>query len=320
VVGEILETVSVDDEVLDACRRLKRAGYRLALDDFVDSPDMAPLVELADYIKVDFLATPHPEQERLAREMLRRNVRLIAEKVETQEAFQKGMAMGYRYFQGHFFCEPQMAERRTIPAQKFNYLRILQIANQPEIDIDELAEAIKLEASLIYRLLRFLNSPVFGLRTNVGSIAHALSLLGETGIRKWISLASLAAMGEDKSPEVVTVPLVRARFCELIAAITTLRGRSHELFLMGLLSGMDAILDTPMSTLLDGMPVSDEIREALLQKSGQFRDVYEIVSNYETGTWEPMLEAVGRTRVSEEVVPELFLKSLDWANQVMSMN
>jgi EAL and modified HD-GYP domain-containing signal transduction protein len=320
VVGEILETVIVDDEVLEACRRLKGAGYRLALDDFVDSPAMAPLVELADYIKVDFLATPEPEQARLARELSRRNVRLIAEKVETQEAFQKGMSMGYRYFQGHFFCQPQMAERRSIPAQKFNYLRILQIANQPDIDIEELAAAIKLEASLIYRLLRFLNSPVFGLRTNVGSISHALSLLGENGIRKWISLTSLAVMGEDKSTELVTVPLVRARFCELIAAITSLRARSHELFLMGLLSGMDAILDTPMSTLLDGMPVSDDIREALLDKGGQFRDVYEIVSNYETGAWAPMLEAVGRSRVSEEVVPELFLKSLDWANQVMSTN
>jgi len=320
VVGEILETVSADDEVLDACRRLKQAGYRLALDDFVDSPQKMPLVEFADYVKIDFLTTPPQEQERLARELSRRNVRLVAEKVETQEAFQKGMAMGYRYFQGYFFCHPQMAERQAIPAQKLNYLRILQLANQPEIDIEELADAIKLEASLIYRLLRFLNSPVFGLRTTVGSIAHALSLLGENGIRKWISLSSLAVMGEDKSPELVTVPLVRARFCELIAAITNLRARAHELFLMGLLSGMDAILETPMTAILDGMPVSQEIREALLHKGGKFRDVYEIVSNYETGTWEPMLEAVGRTRVSEEVVPELFLKSLDWANQVMCTN
>jgi c-di-GMP-related signal transduction protein len=211
-----------------------------------------------------------------------------------------------------------MAERRAIPAQKLNYLRIMQLANQPEIDIDELAAAIKLEASLIYRLLRFLNSPVFGLRTNVGSIGHALTLLGEQGIRKWISLASIAVMGEDKPSELVMIPLVRARFCELIGAITSLRARAHELFLMGLLSAMDAILETPISTILDEIPVSIEIKQALLDQGGKFRDVYEIVSNYETGTWEPLLQAVGRSHVREDAVPELFLKSLDWANGVMN--
>ncbi|MGD0907346.1 MAG: diguanylate phosphodiesterase, partial [Candidatus Acidiferrales bacterium] len=97
VVGEILETVDPDEEVLEACRRLKHAGYHLALDDFVDSPKKTPFLEFADYIKIDFLTTPPPEQERLARELSRRNVRLVAEKVETQEAFKKGMAMGYRY-------------------------------------------------------------------------------------------------------------------------------------------------------------------------------------------------------------------------------
>jgi EAL and modified HD-GYP domain-containing signal transduction protein len=318
VVGEILETVKVDTEVLEACRRLKRAGFRLALDDFVDSPEMAPLIELADYIKVDFLSTPPAEQARLARELVQRKVQLVAEKVETQEAFQSGIAMGYRYFQGYFFCRPQMAERKAIPAQKLNYLRILQIANQPEIDIDKLAEAIKLEASLIYRLLRFMNSPIFGLRTNVGSIAHALALLGQQGIRKWISLASIAVMGEDKPAELVNVPLIRARFCELIGANSSLLAKAHELFLMGLLSAMDAILETPMTSVLEEVPVSTEIKEALLGKCGQYRDVFEIVSNYETGTWEPLLQAVGRTRVREELVPELFLKSLDWASEVMS--
>jgi c-di-GMP-related signal transduction protein len=319
VVGEILETVSLDSEVMDALRRLKRSGYRLAIDDFVDSPEAAPLIEIADYVKIDFLKTPPAEQARLAHELSRRNVRLIAEKVETQEAFQCGISMGYGFFQGYFFCRPQMAERRSIPAHKLNYMRALEIANQPEIDIQELAEAIKQEASLIYRLLRYLNSPIFALRTSIDSIAHALTLLGERAIRKWVSLVSLSAMGEDKPAELVMVPLVRARFCELIAAITSLRARADELFLMGLLSGMDAILDTPMSALLSEIPVPDEIKDALLGKVGHFRDVYEIVSNYETGTWEPLLQAVGRVRVKEELVPELFLKSLDWANQVWSL-
>jgi len=320
VIGEILETVTADSETLEACRRLKGLGYRFALDDYVDSPEVAPLVEIADYVKIDFLRTTPWDQERLAQELLRRNVQLVAEKVETQEEVQRGIAMGYRFFQGYFFCRPQMAERRAIPAHKLSYLRILQLANQSEINIEELAAAIKQEASLIYKLLCYMNSPLFALRTNVGSIGHALSLLGERGIRKWLSLVSLAAMGDDKPRELVMVPLVRARFCELLATLTNLRARANELFLMGLLSAMDAILDAPMSTVLAEIAVPDEIKEALRGHAGQFRDVYDIVSNYEAGTWEPLLEALKRTRVKEEVVPELFLTSLDWANQVMTMS
>jgi len=318
VVGEILETVTADTEVLEACRRLKAAGYSLALDDFVDSPQMAPLIELADYIKIDILATPVEEQARILRELKQNKVQFLAEKVETHEAFQSAISMGYQYFQGYFFCRPQVAERKVIPAHKFNYLRILQLANRPELDIEELAAAIKLEASMIYRLLRFMNSPVFGFRTNVGSIAHALTLLGDRGIRKWISLASIAVMGEDKPAELVSIPLVRARFCELIGTNTNLSAKSNDLFLMGLLSAMDALLDTPMNILLETVPVSGEIKEALLGKRGQFRDIFEIVSNYESGTWDPLLQAAGRAHVSEDLLPELFLESLDWANDVIN--
>ena len=124
-------------------------------------------------------------------------------------------------------------------------------------------------------------------------------------------------MSEDKPVELVMIPLLRARFCELIATNSSLARKSHELFLMGLLSAMDAILETPMTTLLEGIPVSEAIKDALLGKDGQFRDVFEIVSNYETGTWEPLLQAVGRAQVKEELVPELFLKSLDWASEVV---
>lgn len=319
VVGEILETVSPDPETLEACRRIKHSGYRLALDDFVDSPEAAPFVEFADYVKVDFLTTSPSEQERLAREFSRRGVQLIAEKVETHEDVQRGIAMGYQYFQGYFFCRPEIAQRREIPAIKLNYLRILQIANRPEIEMDRLAYAIKQEPSLVYRLLRYLNSPVFPLRANVSSIPHALTLLGEKGIRKWISLVCLAAMAKDKPAELLMVPLVRARLCELLAGITSQRARAGDLFLMGLLSAMDAILDTPLNVVLAGIQIQEEIKEALLGHAGPFHDVYEIVLNYETGTWVPVLAATGRLRVNENLLPELFLQSLDWANEVISV-
>ena len=318
VVGEILETVSADDETLEACRHLKLSGYRIALDDFVDTPKMAPFVELADYIKIDFLATSPPEQERLARKLIKRNVHLIAEKVETHEDVQRGMAMGYAYFQGYFFCRPQIAERREIPAFKLNYLRILQIANRPELNTEDLSEAIKQEASLTYRLLRYLNSAAFSLHKSVDSIPHGLALLGERGIRRWISVVSIAAIGEDKPSELVMLPLRRARFCELLASVTHMQNNQSDLFLMGLLSAMDALLDMPMGTVLADIAVKDEIKGALLGQPGEFRDIYEIAVNYESGTWEQLVEVAQRVGVDEELFPDLFLQSLDWAKEVMS--
>jgi len=319
VVAEILETVSPDDETVIACRHLKDLGYRLALDDFVDSPGMAPLIEIADYLKVDFLATPPAEQERLAKVFSSTGRQLVAEKVETHDDVQRAKDMGYRYLQGYFFCRPEMAERREIAGTKVAYLRILQIANQPDLDVDQLAYAIKQEPSLVYRLLRYLNSPAFPLRVNVTSIPHALALLGEQNIRKWVSLVCLAAMARNKPPELVMVPLVRARFCELLAGITKLRTQAGDLFLMGLLSAMDAILDRPMSVILADIQVDAKIKEALLGLASPFRDLYEVVLDYETGSWAPLEKSAGRLHIDENLLPDLFLRSLDWANQITSI-
>lgn len=319
IVGEILESVSPDGETLEICRRLKRSGYRLAIDDLNGPLEAAPFLEVADYVKVNFSSTSPLEQAFFAKELSRRNIGLIATKVETREVFQRANAMGYRYFQGHFFSQPQVAGRRAVPSQKLSYMRVMQIVNKPEINMQDLAEAIKLEASLSYRLLRYLNSPIFALRTDVTSIAHALTLLGERAIRKWVSLVSVSAIGDDKPTELVLAPLIRARFCELIASATALRPKADQLFLMGLLSAIDTILDMPLDALLAEIPVQVEIKDALLGTPGAFRDVLEIVSNYETGTWEPLLEAVKRVRIKEETIPGLYLESLDWANQVCSV-
>jgi c-di-GMP-related signal transduction protein len=227
--------------------------------------------------------------------------------------------MGYQYFQGYFFCRPQMAEHREVPAHKLNYLRILQMANRPEMDREALSEVMKRETSLTYRLLRCLNSPTFTLRTSVGSIPQALTLLGDHGIRKWVSLVCVAAMGEDKPDELVMVPLIRARLCELLASITSLVDEAGNLFFMGLLSVMDVIIDMPLSAVLADIPVQEEIKQALLGKGGRFRDVLEIAINYETGTWDQLVRAARRARVNEELIPDLFNQSLDWAKQIVSI-
>ena len=268
VVVEVLETLSPEPDLLKACRRLKEAGYLIALDDFIDAPDSRPFLELADIVKVDVLNTSLAEQDRLVRELRRKGIRMLAEKIEDHATFRQCVSLGFSYFQGYFFRRPEMLSRHDIPAYEVNYLRILHAVNRPELDLHDVTQQIKHEASLSYRLLRYLNSAAFALSTEIGSIPHALSLLGESGIRKWISLVAVAAMSEDKAPELITVPLIRARFCELIAPKAGMDRCANDLFLMGLLSGMDAVLDMRMAEILEEVKVKDVIENALLGGPG----------------------------------------------------
>lgn len=318
VVIEVLETVRLDAEVIEACRRLKQSGYLIALDDFQDLPEWKPLVALADFIKVDVLETSPEEQLRLSLEFASANVRLVAEKVETYDVFERCRGWNYELFQGYFFCRPQMLTRNDIPANKLNYLRVLQAVHKDPVDMREVAENIKLEASLSYRLLRYLNSPIFFLPVEIHSIPHALSLLGERGARKWVSLVVIACMGEDKPQELMMLPLVRARFCESLAPLAAMAGSANDLFLLGLLSAVDAILDMKMKDVLDEISIRAEIREALLGKSNKFRDVFEVVLAYEIGDWSRMESAAAHCRMKLETVPTLFMQSLEWANAIIT--
>ncbi len=317
VVLELLETIDVDEETIAACRRLKQMGYLIALDDFRDSTAWRPLVLLADFIKVDILATSVQEQHRLARDCAGRGVRLLAEKVETYDDFRRTLGMGYAYFQGYFFSRPEILTRHDIPANKLNYLRVLQAANRPQLDANEVAQRIKEEASLSYRLLRYLNSPAFFLASEVRSIPHALSMLGERGIRKWISLVAIACMGEDKPQELLVLPLVRARFCEILAPPAHLAEASNDLFLLGLLSAIDAILDMRMEDVLKEIAIRPEIRDALLGGHNLLSEVFDLALQYEKGAWEGIDEALARLGVSPDALAGAFVQAVDWARGVV---
>jgi c-di-GMP-related signal transduction protein len=318
VVLEVLESVVLDDRLLAACHRLKNAGYLLALDDYRDSPNWRPLLAIADFIKVDLLATPEDEQLRLAKEYSRTEIRLLAEKVESYQDFERTRDWGYLYFQGYFFSKPQMLSHHDVPAYKLAYLRILQAANSPTVDMQDIADQIKGETSLSYRLLRYLNSPAFFLAAEIRSIPHALMLLGERGVRRWVSLVAVACMGEDKPQELITLPLIRARFCELLAAGAQMEDSANDLFLLGLLSAIDAILDMKMTDVLKEITIEEDIRNALLGEKNKLRRILDVVLLYERAAWEEMETAAAQVGLAADAVPAIFLDSVDWARHVLT--
>src|SRR5579872_2349786 len=316
VVVELLENIKPDTEVVDACRRLKQGGYLLALDDFVDTPDWAPLIELADFIKVDFRLTNQEERRALPARYKGKKIRMLAEKVETPEEFLEATKLGYSLFQGYFFCRPEMLQHRDMPASKLAYLDLLRAVTAPEFNIRALASKIKHEPSLTYKLLRYLNSAGFGLRAEINSIPHALSLLGERELRKWIAVVSVGVLADGKPDELMTVPLVRGRFCELLAPLAGMDGHANDLFLLGLLSVMDAVLDQPLPAILAELPVRNDIKEALLSRSGLYRDMLDLATAHESADWKAISCLALRLGVKEDQIPDIYFSAVDWASQV----
>lgn len=285
VVLELLENIAPDAEVIAACEKLKCAGYQLALDDFVFSPAFTPLVEIADIVKVDFLATSEQERRRLPEAFAAHSLRLLAEKVETLDEFEEAGEHGYELFQGYFFCRPEILSGVEIPKFKTNYLRFLREVRASPLNLDRLEASIKQEMSLSVKLFRLLNSAAFSLTSEVSSIRRALMLLGEVRLRKWASVVALAGIGSDKPSEIVVTGFVRAEFCELVAERAGLSHLAEDLFLCGMLSVVDALVGRPMGEVLADLTLAPEVVGTLLGETTPLSAVFDLSLNYERGAW-----------------------------------
>jgi c-di-GMP-related signal transduction protein len=321
IVIEILQDVEPDEKTLQACKKLKEMGYQLALDDFVYDVKFIPLIELADFIKVDFLTTDEEERGALVQRIGTQKVStFLAEKVETREDFVQAMEMGYSFFQGYFFSKPLIVSGRDIPSFKLTYIKILQEVHKPEIDFDQLEKLIKTDVSLSYKLLKFINSLAFGFYSEIRSIKQALVILGEKEIKKWLSLISLQGIGENKPDELMITALCRARFCELIASRVGLNDRSSDLFLLGMFSLIDAFLDRPMAEILATLPIPEEIKVALLGGKNRFQEVYALILAYEAGDWEKFSRNAAKLDLEEREVKEFYINSLEVSNKIFLKN
>lgn len=310
IVVEILETVRPTEEMLGACRELRSAGYQLALDDFVDSPGITPLVEFASFLKIDFQMFDARARSAVARKYADNHIRLLAEKVETESEFREARDLGFSYFQGYFFCKPSMVETREIPGNKAIQLQLLATVAAPELHFDFIENLLKQEPSLLYRLLRYLNSPILGLRSEVRSVRHAIMLLGENEFRRWASIFAVISMGTGKSPELIRTALTRAFFCEEFSAAAGLREKSPGLFLMGLLSVTDALLDRPMREVLKKLPIIQEVKIALCGGTNRFRDVFELVLALERAEWFRLSDIAARIGCNEGTISDSYLSAL----------
>lgn len=313
-VVEILETVPADDLVVAACRRLKESAYMIALDDFAVNDPREALTDLADIIKVDLRATSPSDAAAMVKRYGPWRCRMLAEKVETREEFLESKKAGFVYFQGYFFRRPEILTAHEIPTNRVNYLRMLKAVSQPELDVREIENLVKGEASLCYRLLRYLNSAAFGFANEIHSVRHALAILGEREVRRWIRLVATLGAGQGKTSELVLSAVVRARFSELLSP--KIAHGDSDLFLMGLLSLMDVILEIPMSQVLDNVPIDQETKSMLLGGASRLRPFYQLMLAQESGEWKTASELAGQLHLAESDVAEAYWQAMQWAREV----
>ena len=281
---EILENIEPTPSLVKACRRLKTLGFRLALDDFVWKPGVEPLIELADYIKVDFIQTGADARKILLKRLETFAIALIAEKVETQGDYQRARDEGFSLFQGYYFCRPVLMENRRVPANRLSHIEILRALHADTIDLHDMSRLVKRDTSLTYRLLRLINSPLCAVRQEVSSVEGALIAVGEDVFRRIATLAITSELNANQPQEVLRMAFVRGRFCELAADMCELN--STEQYLLGLLSLLPAMLRMPMQELAPALPLREEIVQALKGADLPEGVLLAWLVNHEHGDWE----------------------------------
>jgi EAL and modified HD-GYP domain-containing signal transduction protein len=312
---EILENVAPDEDLLAACRELKKAGYRFALDDFPEDGFSMPFLELADFVKVDFRASDAVARREIYDMVAGSGAKLIAEKVETVSDIEAARAEGCEYFQGYFFSKPLIVSSHLIPQNHLTYLQLISELSVIPANIDRIEKLVMSEPSLTFRLLRLVNSALYGLRTPVSTIRAALLVVGDDEVRKLVTVGMAGVFATGHAKSLVSVALERARFCELLAPL--LQEPAGKLYLLGMLSLIDALLQKPMSQIMDLLPIAEDMKTVLLGRQNSLGVALALIRCYESGDWrgcEQVRESLG---LSETKALTIYTQSVQWAEKML---
>ncbi len=308
---EIQEDADPENKVTEVVKKMKEAGYLVLMTDRVYNEGEINLVKMADIVGVDFRSRGIKKRDSVL-DASPIPPRFLARGIETSSDFELAVETGYHYFQGDFFSKADMISYRNIPSYKLNLMRILKEINKPSVRFDKIEKILQKDVSITYKLLRFVNSAFFGLKTTVQSIRHALALLGETEVRKCMSFIVLSSIGTDKPLELIRTTIIRAMFCEYIASELGFKSDLSNFFLMGMFSMVNAFLGRPMDDILEDLPLASPVKKALLGQPNHFRDVLELVMDYERGNWVHLQQMIRKLKIKEKKVAALYLDAVEW--------
>ncbi len=311
IVVEVLERVEAKPEVIRALTKLKGEGYTIALDDFAFCEANLPFLELADIVKVEFPNVDAGTQRHYIK-LYGHRIKFLAEKVETREEYQNAVEMGYSFFQGYFFSRPVMEKRKEIASLPATLMRIMTELNHPDPDFQALTEVIETDVGLSYKLLKLAGSVFFGTQGSIYTVKQALVRMGINEIRKWIYLLLLKNAQYPENHELITNCLIRAKFMETLAIRAGGDRKYYDYFLAGLFSAIDTLLDTTMELAVRELPITPEVKDALLGCDNNVRRILDIVLNYEIGNWDKVDALRLSPLMGRNHLMPLYVDALQW--------
>lgn len=320
LVIEILENAIISDELIESIKALKEKGYRIALDDFISIKHFQRLIPFADIIKIDFLDTTLEDRKLIKDQLKQYQVKWLAEKVETREQFNEAIIEGYDYFQGYFFCKPDIIQGKSMPSFFSNYTTLLKEFNNPEPDINKITMIIEGDLALSYNLLKLMNHAAYTTRYKITSIRQAIMLIGLKELKKWLTLLLLKETDHRCADEIIRTLLSRAKTLESLAKQFKNGYEPSEFFLLGMFSMIDTLLSVPMNAILKDLPLDDELKQALLGVSNKYSNVLELVIFMESGDWKKALKYSSFLHLNPSQLFKLYHESIIWSDELMGVN
>ncbi len=312
---EVLENIEPDENVIAALSLFSSKGFTIALDDFVYHKKFESMMALCKIIKFDVIATPLDTLYKIIKQVRSsHDVLLLAEKVETYGEFEQAVEMGFDLFQGYFFSRPEILSTKGISATQAIKIKLINEVSRKEMIPENVEELIKNDVAVSFKLLKFINSAYFNRRIPVNTIKEAITYLGVDELKKFISIIVISDLGAQKPDELVRISIIRARMCEKCGAVFNTCFTKDELFILGLFSLMDAILDCSMKDILEHIVLSDKIKTALLGKNKDFNIILSIVKGFEQGKWKHKIFAALSKKPVEQKLPGFYLDAVKMAN------
>jgi EAL and modified HD-GYP domain-containing signal transduction protein len=247
-----------------------------------------------------------------------KNITSVYTHINNKDLFKELQGRYSGMFEGHFYRTPLTKGKHEVSPLQVNLINLLNKVRDENFEFDEISNIIQRDPVLTVSLLRLVNSAYFALKEKVKSINQAVVMLGQTEIRKWITTAVARLLGADRPSEVTRLALIRARFAEELAIKFCMEEESQSLFLMGLFSVLDAILDMPIDEALDMVRVSEEIREALVEHKGKYSTIFQFIMEYEAANWNVVSRLLILSDLETEDIYEAYVNAMIWYSDIIS--
>lgn len=309
IVIEILETVRPTEAMLERLTALRAKGYRFALDDYVGEDNL--LLEVAEYIKVDFLLTTPERQAEIARN--NPNKVLLAEKIETEAEYQYARKCGYQLFQGYYFSQPIVLSKTAREIATPTYLQLWKEINKNDPSFNTLDDIIHKDVNLTYKVLTRFNSIMFYRGNKVTNLHQALVSIGFAELKRWVLLLLLRRCYSNEDTIVAKQALTRAVFAEKLTLLLGWEDLAEDAYTMGLFSLIDMIMGDNMEKLLGELAINPRVRDCLLGQPGQLRELLDLVQAYGDFEWEAVNSFITKYDIDPQQLYMLYFQAVDYA-------